>query len=68
MLLILAASVVTAVPTSSSTQGLAFVRIERAAVASADEWKRPSSDAKRRERVIKDERGQLQVQRVFEYE
>jgi hypothetical protein len=68
MLLIIAASIVTAAPTSSAVQAQAFIRIERPALASADEWKHASTEAKRRERVIKDERGQLQMQRVFEYE
>lgn len=58
----------TPTPTPAAVTARVFVRIERPALASAQEWKRAPSDSSRRERLIRDERGELQLQRVFEYE
>ena len=68
MLLIGIASMVAAAAAPASVQARAFVRIEHAAVINADAWKRAAPEAKRRERIIKDEQGELQLQRVLEYE
>ena len=68
LVLIAAASVAVPAPTPSSVTARAFVRIERAALANAQEWTRPSNEVNRRERIVKDERGALQLQRVFDYE
>jgi hypothetical protein len=63
-----AAASATPTPTPAVVSARVFVRIERPALASAQEWNRASSESNRRERLIRDERGELQLQRVFEYE
>ena len=68
MLLIAIASMVAAAPTPASVQAGAFVRIERAALINAEAWKQAGPEVKRRERIIKDERGEPQLQRVVEFE
>lgn len=45
-----------------------MVRIERPALASEEEWKRSTLRLNRRERIITNERGEQQLQRLFEYE
>lgn len=52
---------------SATAQAKAMVRIERPAIANEEEWKGPPQQ-RRRERIIKDERGGRQLQRLFEYE
>lgn len=70
MFSLIASAAIAASPTPirASTGARAFIRIERPAVVNADEWKHPSPDAKHRERIVTDERGQLQFQRVLEFE
>lgn len=70
LLLVAAASILSFGPTSSaSVRPRSPLRVfEQPAVATAEEWKRISPQARRRERIIKDERGELQLQRVFEYQ
>lgn len=66
-----AASFAVSEPTSRSigAEPGSFLRvIERPAMVNAEEWKRASPERKRRERIIHDERGELQLQRLFEYE
>jgi hypothetical protein len=68
LIIIAAAAIVGSPPVSSSVQGRAFLRVEHAAVISAEEWTRARPDLKRRERIIKDERGEPQFQRLVEFE
>lgn len=51
----------------SISQARAFVRIERPAVATANQWNSAEGPQKR-ERVIIDERGEQRLLRLFEYE
>jgi hypothetical protein len=67
-LLIVAAALASPAPTPASASARVWLRIERPALASAQEWNRASTESTRRERVIRDEKGELQLQRVFEYE
>ena len=68
LLLIAAAAMAAPPPVAASFESRAFVRIQRGVKANAEEWERPSPEFNRRERIVKDERGQSQLQRVFEYE
>lgn len=69
LFLIAAASMVTSEPAArSAAEARVSVRIERPALASAQEWTRASTQLNRRERIVRDERGALQLQRVIEYE
>lgn len=54
---------------SSTAQDPPVLRIvDRSAIATAEEWNHPSVDQKRKERLVKDERGHFELQRVFEFE
>ena len=68
LLIMTAASIATPVLTASASEVRAFIRIERGVRINAEEWARSSSEAARRERIVKDEQGQLQLQRVVDYE
>lgn len=66
--LILAASLVASPPVSASAEARAVVRIERPAIVTAQQWKTAPPEVKRHERIIKDEHGEPQLQRVLDYE
>lgn len=53
---------------SATAQAKAMVRVERPAIANEEEWKGRPMQQRHRERIIKDERGERQLQRLFEYE
>lgn len=55
-------------PTYSTIGTRAFLRIERAVAVTADEWRNAPPTQKRRERLVLDERGDIQLQRVIEFE
>jgi len=66
-----AASIIVSEPASQSigAEPGSFLRVlGRPAMVNAEEWKRATPERKRRERLIQDERGKLQLQRLFEYE
>lgn len=66
--LVAAAAAAATLSPSATAQAKAMVRIERPALASEEEWKRSAMRQNRRERIIKNERGEQQLQRLFEYE
>jgi len=68
LVLFAAVSIAASGPTSLPTQARAFVRIERPALVNAAQWERAAPGVIRHERVVRDERGELQLQRVFEYQ
>ena len=67
-ILIAAAAYVASPRTSSLAEGRAFAHIERAAAIGAKEWTQPATTLQRRERIVKDEEGNPQLQRITDYE
>ena len=69
MLVLLLPSVASLVATEppAHAQGTVTIRVERPAIASENEWQRPSPGA-RREIIRLDERGRPMLLRVLEFE
>lgn len=67
MLLIAAAAMISSHPPAVRVESTATVRIERPATASREEWERiPHSS--RREKIVRDEEGQLVLMRIVDYQ
>jgi len=63
-----AAMAASTTPVSAVLAPRALIRIEHPAVVNASEWERPSPDLQQRERIVTDERGQIQLLRVVDYQ
>jgi hypothetical protein len=68
LLLMAAVSTVAASPAVPAARARATVRVERPAVANAEQWKRAAPELRRYERLIEDERGRFRLLRLIEYE
>jgi len=68
-MLLLVAAAITAVPAPHSmTVARATVRIERPAIVSEEAWRLARPGLQRRERVVRNERGEPRLLRLIEYE
>jgi len=67
-MLIAAAAFVASPRASSFTEGRTFARVEHAVAVRGEEWTHAAPELQRRERIVRDDQGRPQLQRVIDYQ